>query len=307
MMSITTLDYATIKALAHPIRWRIIQELKERPVYGKKLAQILNISEQKVYHHLKILEKASIIKIQRLETRKGALIKYFTLNHDELRFILKDSQWQEPLAPDSILIARMLSTTLTVSKTNSFRIIVGNPEPHGPYNAISRDGYLSSLLSWTLRRYVPTHLRLDVMTDSEFLDRHPNFFSALDAPVISMGGPITNVVTKEILDILKRKKIPIRITGPPWMIKTAEASYQERTCGIILLFNDRGVFSRPVIIFAGIGRRGTMASILSLEQVSLNSDLLQKRWWCVIVQGYPHQGKKASDIRYAKVLDILHS
>ncbi len=302
-MSDPNLDFTTVKALAHPIRWRIIQELRKEPMYGKKLARILNVSEQKVYHHLKILEKASIIKIDRVESKKGALSKYFTLNQNLRLFSHLDLSKN---ATKGQVLAEAVAEAIMASKTNNFKLIVGNPDPHGPYNAISRDGYLSSLLSWTLKKYLPSTYHLEVMTDSEFLAQQADNFTSLDSPLISIGGPITNVVTNAILKLLRGKKIPIRIAGPPWMIKTNDASYQERTCGLVLFYHDDAVFPQPIALLAGIGRRGTKASILALEQVSLAADLTRKNWWSVIVQGFPQHGKKASDIRYVRMLDVLH-
>lgn len=303
MMTAVNLDYNIAKALAHPIRWKILQELRKKPQYGKELAQVLGMSEQKIYHHLKILENASIIKINAIESKKGALTKYFTVNPD-FNFFFQDFP---PSNNDrEIFIAEIISNVIINSGTGHFKLVVGNPEPHGPYNAISRDGYLSAVLSWILKKYLPSSYHLKVMTDSEFFLRYSQDFSDLDDPLISIGGPITNVVTNSILTRLKHKKVPIRITGPPWIIKTSSASFQDRTCGLILFYQDRDIFSMPVISFAGIGRRGTLASILALEQASLKNHWIEKEWWSIVVQGLPLHGKKTSDIKHVKVLEFLH-
>ena len=50
------------QVLSHNIRWRIMELLnKNEAIYAKKIAQILDLSEQKVHYHLNILRKAGLI------------------------------------------------------------------------------------------------------------------------------------------------------------------------------------------------------------------------------------------------------
>ncbi len=297
------LDYHTAKALAHPIRWQIVQELSKKPTYGKQLANILSISEQKVYHHLKILERAAIIRIERIESNKGAFAKYYTLTNPHLLELKPTSS--KNTSEEQCLLAEIIARIVISSPKKYMKIIVGNPEPHGPYNAISRDGYLSSLLTWSMKNYLPSTFGLEILTDSEFYTLYPQGLKQINAPLITIGGPITNVLTNEVLSLLKKKRVPLRITGPPWKIKTPSNIFEERNSGIILIFKDEDVIMHPLIVFAGIGRRGTKSTLLSLEQIRLDLNLVNKDWFGIVIQGHPLKGKNASDIKHVKVLEIV--
>jgi DNA-binding transcriptional ArsR family regulator len=54
---------------------KIINELAKKPACAMDLARALNEHEQKIYYHLRRLEKAGIISLEKTEIRAGALTK----------------------------------------------------------------------------------------------------------------------------------------------------------------------------------------------------------------------------------------
>ena len=72
-------------------------------------------------------------------------------------------------------------------------IVVGAPEPHGPYRSSARDGHYATQLAFFLGSFcsLPPNfvVKLDVDANSEKISRTEN--------IISIGGPGTNIITSE--------------------------------------------------------------------------------------------------------------
>ncbi|MEN3283644.1 MAG: hypothetical protein V7607_4784 [Solirubrobacteraceae bacterium] len=78
MASTPPLDEGLIKALAHPLRWRILESLADRveasPV---ELARLLDQPLATVSHHVRVLRDVGSIALTRTEQRRGALEHYY--------------------------------------------------------------------------------------------------------------------------------------------------------------------------------------------------------------------------------------
>jgi DNA-binding transcriptional ArsR family regulator len=78
MAASAPLDEGLIKALAHPLRWRIVEALVERgeasPV---ELARLLDQPLATVSHHIRVLRDAGSIELTRTEQRRGAIEHYY--------------------------------------------------------------------------------------------------------------------------------------------------------------------------------------------------------------------------------------
>jgi len=73
-----SLDERLIKALAHPVRWRIVETLVERgeasPV---ELARLVDQPLATVSHHTRVLRDNGCIALTRTEPRRGAVEHYY--------------------------------------------------------------------------------------------------------------------------------------------------------------------------------------------------------------------------------------
>jgi DNA-binding transcriptional ArsR family regulator len=78
MASSPSLDEGLIKALAHPLRWQIVELLVERgeasPV---ELARLLDQPLATVSHHVRVLRDLRSIELTRTEQRRGAIEHYY--------------------------------------------------------------------------------------------------------------------------------------------------------------------------------------------------------------------------------------
>jgi DNA-binding transcriptional ArsR family regulator len=73
-----SLDETLMKALAHPLRWRILEVVSERgeasPV---ELARALDEPLATVSHHVRVLRDSGSLELTRTEQRRGALEHYY--------------------------------------------------------------------------------------------------------------------------------------------------------------------------------------------------------------------------------------
>ena len=74
-----------LKAILDPTRLKMLYKLKE-PRTVKQIADSLGVDHHALYHHMNVLEKAGLVKLDR-KVQKGNLVeKYFRLVDDAMRF-----------------------------------------------------------------------------------------------------------------------------------------------------------------------------------------------------------------------------
>jgi DNA-binding transcriptional ArsR family regulator len=86
------LDESLIKALAHPLRWRILDVLSDRgeasPV---ELARLLDEPLATISHHTRVLRDLRCIELTRTEPRRGAVEHYYRVL---VPAFFDDEQWE---------------------------------------------------------------------------------------------------------------------------------------------------------------------------------------------------------------------
>jgi DNA-binding transcriptional ArsR family regulator len=86
-----SLDESLIKALAHPLRWRILEVLVDRGEASPlELARLLDQPLATVSHHTRILRDMRCIELTRTEPRRGAVEHYY---RPLIPAFLDDDQW----------------------------------------------------------------------------------------------------------------------------------------------------------------------------------------------------------------------
>jgi len=73
-----------LKVLAHPVRIRILEELKERSVCVSELSEKIGASQANISQHLTLLRHQGWIK-----RRKEALYNYYFLSNEEISSVLE--------------------------------------------------------------------------------------------------------------------------------------------------------------------------------------------------------------------------
>ena len=81
------LKVRNFRSASSPLAEKILQELSVKESYPKELARTLKVNEQKIYYHIRNLEKAGIIKVVKKETKQGATANSYALT--EPAFVIK--------------------------------------------------------------------------------------------------------------------------------------------------------------------------------------------------------------------------
>ena len=74
-----------IRALADPLRLRIVEALSEEARTPKQVADILGRKPTGLYHHVRVLESAGLIRQTGTRRKRGTVERYYRAVHRELR------------------------------------------------------------------------------------------------------------------------------------------------------------------------------------------------------------------------------
>ncbi len=243
-----------IKTATSPLAQKIIKKLTEKSYYPKELAKELKIHEQKVYYHIKKLEKAKIIKREKTETKQGALAQYYSLSKPAFAIRFKDFQLTQKIAAYSNE-SEFLEPFIEDGQLNA-TIIVGSPNPHGPQRARAKDGYYGIDFALFLGTFINSIQELNVCLDTEAHEKE------LRNNLIILGGPITNSIAKKI-----NRKSPIKF------IRTSDGIIISSTLSKKQYINDEAGFiakmpnpfnkTKKVLYIAGNRYSGTRAAIIA--------------------------------------------
>lgn len=66
-----------LKAIADPLRTKILMNLVKHEYTGQQLAEMLGITRNNIYFHLKELQKHEVIQVVRKEEKNGIVQKYY--------------------------------------------------------------------------------------------------------------------------------------------------------------------------------------------------------------------------------------
>lgn len=244
------LKFGSLKNLSSELSQKILKCISNEAKYPADIAKELRVHEQKVYYHIRNLEKAGMVKVAKRETKQGAVANYYALT--EPAFVVKFKELQ---STQKISQFRNESTYLEPfiqnGKLNAL-IVVGSPDPHGADKARSRDGYYGidlALFLGTFLNYVPEfNVKLD--TDMRENDLNNN--------LIIIGGPITNKTMERFNETL-----PIRFENGNIKSTVSDELYPHDECGIIIKTKNNLSKDKSILIVAGKRFSGTRAAIIA--------------------------------------------
>ena len=243
---------------ARCLKSRLAQDILGRlaehgPSYAAAIARELRVHEQKVYYHLRNLERAGVLSVSREGSQEEKAYKYYALRKPAFFFALRpferttriaqprgESTYLDPFIRDGQLDAL---------------IIVGSPDPHGPQKTRSRDSSYAidlGLFLGTFLTYVPdAKVRLDVEVRPADLKRN----------LIVIGGPLVNAVSERLNPHLpvffeREAKFAIRST-------LSGKVYPEDECGLVCSVENPFARGKRVLLVAGKRSAGTRAAILA--------------------------------------------
>lgn len=233
---------------------RIVKTLEGREMYPKQIAHELGEHEQKIYYHVRHLEKAGILVPTRTERITGAYARYYKLTNKG--FFLRFGNFE--LLPRGLSFSSgngFLSPFIEGGQLNSL-VVVGSPDPHGPDKARSRDGYYGidlGLFLGTFLNYTPKpNVRLDTELSEDELKRN----------LILIGGPVVNKTTEKI-----NPHMPVRFERAETLTifsTITQTKYPGDEIGLIVKAKNPFNPDASVLVVAGKRHSGTRAAIIAL-------------------------------------------
>ena len=244
------IKFSSLKNLGTELAQRIVKSISDEAKYPADIAKELKVHEQKVYYHIRNLEKAGIVKIVKKESKQGALANYYALAEPAFVVKFKDMQSTQKIAHitnESAFLEPFIQNGQLIAL-----IIVGSPDPHGPDKARSRDGYYVidlALFLGTFLNYVPS---FNVKLDTEVHDKD------LEGNLILIGGPITNKITNKV-----NAKLPIRFENGNIKSGISNETYPQDEVGLIVKIRNPFNKDKGILVVAGKRYSGTRAAIIA--------------------------------------------
>ena len=246
------LELDGVRAVSSELAQQVLKAIAKNEMYPKQIAKQLGENEQKIYYHIRNLEKAGAIKVVKEETVHGALAKFYRLVAPALVMKFERLAPSQKIKPEEEKVANFLHPFIVDGQLNA-RIIVGSPDPHGPDQARSRDGYYGmdlALFLGTFMTYVPQiNVRLDTETKNEDLKEN----------LILIGGPIVNKVTEKF-----NKHLPVHFSSDKNIYsKITKTSYSSDATGLIVKIKNPFNPDKRILVVAGKRFSGTRAAIMA--------------------------------------------
>ena len=241
-----------LNVLNSELSLKILHELSRQPSCAMDVARKLKQHEQKIYYHLRRLEKSGIIKLLRREERVGGFAKIYSVSYPFISVKLFDSE-----ALDVKTKAREIEffkPFIENGKLNAV-IIVGSPNPHGEYGAQASDGSVGIDFALYLGNFldsVKPNYRLDTEIREEDLKNN----------LILIGGPKANILIDKI-----NTKLPIYfdVKHEFNIVSTfSKAIYSGEDIGIIIKMKNPFDKKKEILLLSGKRFKGTRAAVIAV-------------------------------------------
>jgi len=277
-------DPARFKRVVNEQSWRVLKLLSDEPLYPAEIAKRLRLHEQRVYYHIRNLKQAGLISVVKEEEISGAIAKYYAPTVPAFGFEISKASVPVPTRKLMNEKVRAFFTPHIRDSQLDATIVVGSPDPHGPFKATGRDGHHAIQLGLFLGQYVELPERfipkLDVDVKAEKYEANN---------LILIGGPGTNILTAEI-----NKQLPLRFNEKNYWagIIGLKNIYTSDTCGLIAKIPNPYDSEKSIIALAGLRSVGTKATVIAITQFT---DTVFKSYggqeeWVRVVQGFDLDG-----------------
>ncbi len=282
-----------LKMILGNLSWKILTMLSKKEMYPLEIARQLGMHEQKVYYHIRKLVKAGVIVVQREENKKGAIAKYY-------KTVSQAFGIEFPGSYQPIPNVCTLSIDETIQKffrefidngVFDGKIVVGSPQPHGPFKTSARDGHYAAHLALFMGQFVnmPKEFAVKLDVDVKVEKEEKN-------NLILVGGPGTNLLTQEINEYLPVKFI-MQSSEEGFLLgglssKKTGKTFTSDGAGVIAKIINPWDNSKRIIVIAGNKAVGTKACVLALTNFwkkTLQS-FDDKDTFAVVIQGFDLDG-----------------
>ena len=149
-------DAQDLKMILDKLSWKILTMLAQEAMYPLEIARKLGVHEQKVYYHIRKLERSGAITVEREEKKKGATAKYYRAVSQA--FGIEFPQGYKTMQRPSLIgVSQQIHSFFKefINENGAFegKIVVGSPTPHGPFKTSARDGHYAAHLTFFLGQF----------------------------------------------------------------------------------------------------------------------------------------------------------
>ena len=280
-------DPSTLKPLTSVLGWKVFTMLSE-PHCPVEIARKLGVHEQRVYYFIRKFLKAGLIREMRTEQRHGAVAKFYAAEHGAFALMSGDVAFSK-LSVTSPVRARLLEPFVKDGALNA-TIVVGSPDPHGPWKARASDAccaidFALFMGAFTTGENVPNY-RLDIEVREK----------ELKGNLVLIGGPTVNMITRRI-----NKRLPVFIdaTDDRNIVSTiSKKTYTSDSSGMINIIENPKNKNARILVLAGKRFAGTRAAIIAwvkkLDEV-LEGNKFDRNVMSRVVKGYDMNGDGVID------------
>lgn len=274
-----------MRVLSNPVAWRILELLSKGPMYPAQVAKELRIYEQSAYYYIHKLVKINAVEEVGKDFVRGGTARLYQAASPAFGV---EMDWGESKFGPLSLGGRhpgtsKLFSNFVAGKEFKGLLVVGAPDPHGPYKSSARDGHYAVHLAFFLGHItgaVPSEfvVKLDVDAKAEKMLTGNN--------LISIGGPGTNIVTAEF-----NRYLPIRFDEKNFwsgLVENSGKRYSLDNHGLIAKIKNPYDANSNIVVVAGVRSAGTKSAVIALTNYS--EEVLKKYDgeddWALVVQGF---------------------
>ena len=278
-----------LSALNSELAIKILEEMARQPSCPMDVARKLKIHEQKVYYHVRNLEKNGFIYPVSTEKRYGTVAKIFSVVSPVIAtkifeggFELKD---ESKLIPPETL--KLLSPFIEDGILNA-KLIIGDPAPHGKYDSGSVEAVHALdfviFLSQFVKEFNFPHYKLDTEIKDEDLKNN----------LILFGNPKSHTIIEKINSHLPAY---FDVEKNVLLKKNNGKSYQDERTGVIVKSINPLNPEKKILYIGGVGFKGIRASVIAFTKYFniLTAKLQDQDNFAVIVEGLDKDGDSIID------------
>lgn len=274
-----------LRVISNPTAWKIMQLLSFKPMYTAQIAKELGLYEQSAYYYVRKLNSVGALDDVGTALVRGGTARLFRSSCPSFGIEMDWGEKKSDIVIDNEhnkQYAKDFFSEFIVNDYFDGLIVVGAPDPHGPYRSSARDGHYAVQLAFFLGTFtnIPTEfvVKLDADAKAErVLD---------DRNIISIGGPGTNIVTAEF-----NKYLPIKFNESNFwagLVKGSNEIYNSDSQGLIAKIKNPYSGHGSIIVIAGVRSIGTKSAVIALTNFSekILKSYQSKKEWALVVQGF---------------------
>jgi DNA-binding Lrp family transcriptional regulator len=283
-----------LKMILGSLSWKILTLINKKAMYPLEIARQLGIHEQKVYYHIRKLERSGAIVVECEEKKKGGVAKFYRTVAPAfgVEFTQAYTLIQRPsLIGVSEQISQFFKEFINQNGAFEGKIVVGSPTPHGPFKTSARDGHYAAHLTFFLGQFAKMPedfaIKLDVDVKAEKEEKNN---------LILVGGPGTNLLTQELNDYLPTR-FSMQSSEQGFLLGglISEKSKRVHTAdvaGLIAKIPNPWDNSKHIIVLAGNKAVGTKACVLALTNFwhKTLQNYRKGNSFAVVIQGFDLDG-----------------